>query len=552
MSLKKHALPITVALVVIAMHAPTLMFGRVDYDDLWLWADASPLRHLDGSTLATVFFEFDRHLRWPLGGEYLPVRDVAVALDMALWGSFEQGPHITQLVLFVAVVLGLGRLLIRFGVDDKVAWLGVLLWALHPLHVQSEAWLSERKGVLAAAFVVVLGHAWVRYRDNRSAGWLVLAVLAAIAGTWSKAPAMFAVAAMFSWDVIWLPAHRRRWIAAIVVGVATAIAAAPVYLIATEAHVVGIAEAGGDRDGRVATSLGAQGHYIESLVLVAPPHLTYPINTDGPSPVELGLGAASVVGSIAAAVWCVRRKRGKLALALLAWAWVWFLPIGHVLVPVHIVVADRFALLWAIAGCVGAAWLVCRLPARVQLAAGGLLVVVLGAATIRAQAAWTSSVELYRDACDANPRDADMCEGLVNSAYNAGDIQLAFDSVERAIAARPDQARLLTRKARLLADTGHLAEALEVAHTAAATDAASAMSYYAVLLLRAGRAAEALPWSERAARRHPELGDYQRTHTAVLVTLGRVREAVLFQAYACLFDPMPGDREQLQRLSARL
>jgi len=113
---------------------------------------------------------------------------------MALWGDHEQGFHVTQLACYALTVLALGGLLIRFGMPRDLAWLATLLWAIHALHVESVAWLSERKGVLASVFVLACGHAWIRYRRGGGPGWIAIATAAAVAGTWSKAPAMFAPA----------------------------------------------------------------------------------------------------------------------------------------------------------------------------------------------------------------------------------------------------------------------------------------------------------------------------------------------------------------------
>ena len=300
-----------VVAIAVAIYVPSLTFGRVDWDDKWLWSTESPLRHLDAATVHDVFFELDRTARHPFGSEYLPVRDLAVGVDMAVWGHDEHGPHATQLALFALTVLALGGLLVRFGVPPAVAWLATLLWAVHPIHVESVAWLSERKGVLAGLFFVVCGHAWVRYRDGRSRGWLVLAAVAAVAATWSKAPAMFGPVVLAAWDLLQLRASPRRWFAIGVIGLATALAALPVVLLATEAHVIGTAEEGGDRDGRLATAVGAQGHYVQSIVLARPLAMSYPINSDGPAPHDLALGALAVLGSAGGLAWWWRRQRAR-------------------------------------------------------------------------------------------------------------------------------------------------------------------------------------------------------------------------------------------------
>ena len=302
----------------LALYAPTLLFGRVELDDMWLWADDSPLRHLDGHVLHDVVLEM--HVRHPFGSEYLPVRDLLVAADMAVWGDSERGPHVTQWLLFGLVVWSLGTLLVRWRFPPRVAWLATVLWAAHPLGVQSVAWLSERKGLLAAVFVLACGHAWIRFRAGGTRWWLAASVLAAVCGVWSKAPAMFAAGVFAAWDLLLLDRGRRRWTQIAAVAAATALAAIPVLVVATHVGVVAESE-GGLEVGRAAAALGAQGHYVLGLVLARSPSLSYPIQTDGPGVLELAIGALALAGSIALVV---RRRGDRQAMAALAWAWIWF------------------------------------------------------------------------------------------------------------------------------------------------------------------------------------------------------------------------------------
>ncbi len=111
-----------VVAITVLVFVPTLGLGRVALDDLWLWSDDSPLRAPSAATLHHVWFELDAHARHDVGTEYLPVRDVVVAADMAVWGAHEQGFHATQLVLYAGTVLALGGLLIRFGLRRDLAW----------------------------------------------------------------------------------------------------------------------------------------------------------------------------------------------------------------------------------------------------------------------------------------------------------------------------------------------------------------------------------------------------------------------------------------------
>lgn len=522
-----------VALAVFAVFAPTLVFRRIAYDDMWLWGDDSPLRSLSGDTLRTIFFELDARARHPFGSEYLPVRDLLVAVDMAVWGGGERGPHLTQLVLYAATVYGMGRLLIAWGLRADIAWVGTLVWAIHPLHVESVAWLSERKGILAGLFCVLCGHAWIRYRRGGPWTWLALAMLSAVAGVWSKAPAMFVPPVFAIWDLVLLPAARRRWFAILGVGLATALAAAPVLAVARDIGVieneVELAE-----QSSVVRALGSQGHYVKGLVLLEQGSLSYDIQTDGAGASDLALGIALVVGSLALGWIC----RGRpWVVAMLAWMWLAFVPISHLFANVHILAADRYVYLWSLSACVGVAALVLRLSGTARLVVGGAVVCVLAVTTIRTEGAWASSTQLFARAHEISPGDPKACQNFAYTLYAAGEKARAFSVLERCVALRPDHPYILDSQARILATDGRLPEALRSSERAAASGRAGAMWYHATLLARAGRSAEALTFAERAARKNPTITQHVWTWAELLVENGRGDAAELLISSLLARDP---------------
>src|SRR5215475_3242177 len=142
-----------------AIYAPTLGRGLVSYDDPWLYRDNFVVAHPSTHALRAVFFELDPHspVRYALGAEYLPVRDLSVMLDVALWGEAYGGFHLTNLVIYLAAIALVFAMLDGFGVDRKIAGLAVLIWAIHPSHAESVAWLAERKGLLGALFAAAAG-----------------------------------------------------------------------------------------------------------------------------------------------------------------------------------------------------------------------------------------------------------------------------------------------------------------------------------------------------------------------------------------------------------
>src|SRR5262249_51827136 len=112
-----------------AIYAPTLARGLVTYDDPWLYQDNFVVGHPSWHALRVVFFDLDPHApeRYALGAEYLPVRDLSVMLDVALWGDAYGGFHLTNLLIYLASIALVFAVLDGFGVDRTIAGLAVLI-----------------------------------------------------------------------------------------------------------------------------------------------------------------------------------------------------------------------------------------------------------------------------------------------------------------------------------------------------------------------------------------------------------------------------------------
>ncbi len=121
---------------------------------------------LAGLTLDGVLWAF----RACEGGNWHPLTWITHMLDVQLFGLRPWGHHATNLALHVA-----STVLLLFGLDrlTRAFWPSALvaaLFALHPLHVESVAWVSERKDVLSAFFFMLVLLAYARYAENPSRG----------------------------------------------------------------------------------------------------------------------------------------------------------------------------------------------------------------------------------------------------------------------------------------------------------------------------------------------------------------------------------------------
>jgi len=294
---------ITALLLAAALYAPTLGRGLVNYDDLWLVRDNFLLHEGVLDAAPSIFFDTSSTTRFVLGAEYLPVRDLSIVLDHAVWGDWYPGYHLTNLGLYLGAILVWFAALTTLGLERRLTGLAILLWAIHPSHAESVAWVSERKGLLALLFCGLVMWGYARFRAGGKAPWLVLSLLAAVAAIWSKAPSAITIAALVGFELV-LPDRRVSWRRSLAgLGAIAAIAILafiPVVLTALNLAVV----ASTDRapGGPVATSLGLHGFYLELAAMAFRNAVSYPIATQGPSLLQIALGTLGLAACLAAIV----------------------------------------------------------------------------------------------------------------------------------------------------------------------------------------------------------------------------------------------------------
>jgi len=139
--------------------------------------------------------------------DYWPVTSSTLWLEWRVWGMNAAGNHVTNLVLHLTNAFLLWGLLRRLKVPG--AYLGVLLFALHPLNVESVAWITERKNLVAMLFFLLSIWAFLAAEDGDDARRI---------RRWSTASLIaFALAMLSKGSVVFLPlvllgivAWRRR------------------------------------------------------------------------------------------------------------------------------------------------------------------------------------------------------------------------------------------------------------------------------------------------------------------------------------------------------
>src|SRR6266481_7079916 len=175
------AIYMALAAITLAVFGQTIRYDFVNFDDDLYVYDSPVIKA--GLTIKGMLFAFVT----PHARNWHPLTTISHMLDYQLWGLNAAGHHATNVVLHTMAVLLLFMVLQQMtGVLWKSA-LVAALFAVHPLHVESVAWVSERKDVLSALFFFLMLGAYVRYvRAPCTGRYLLVAVLFG-AGLMSKA-----------------------------------------------------------------------------------------------------------------------------------------------------------------------------------------------------------------------------------------------------------------------------------------------------------------------------------------------------------------------------
>ncbi len=192
---REHAVPDTLAalalgLLVAVSYYPATQGGLV-WDDVVFTLTRSVE---DVSGIWKIWFE-PRSIEHE--GHYWPILYTTFWLEHKLWGFNPLGYHIVNLLLHVAVTLLLWRLLLRMAVPG--AWVVAAVFAVHPLHVESVAWVMGRKDLLASLFYLAVVLTYFRFVEHGHRGYYAQALVLFVLSLLSKSIAVTLPVSLLIW-----------------------------------------------------------------------------------------------------------------------------------------------------------------------------------------------------------------------------------------------------------------------------------------------------------------------------------------------------------------
>jgi tetratricopeptide (TPR) repeat protein len=381
-------------------------------DDVYLFRDVR-LAPLTAESLWKI-------LTQPFFANFHPVTTLTFALDRALYGTWVPGFHITQLAFYlagVAVVYFLFQRLLDWRAGALAA---AALFAVHPVHVESVAWLASRKDVVCLVFYTAALLAYVEYarsEGRRAWGAYAAALLLSAAAMLSKGYAVILPAAFVAYDLCFAGRITRR---RVLDKIPFAAVAAWAVLLTVRAQdrdsaLVRQAFAVGDRLWQLAKVFA---QYVAHTLVPVRLSAFYTSGVNGVVDAGAVLGAILLVALVAAFL-ALRRSRPEIAFGIA----LFLLPLATVMnmfFTLRIWMADRYLFLPTIGSSLALVALAAPRASRKGgprgaprrgastgriLAAVALIAVALYAAlTVARIGVWTSRVSLWSDTLRAELR----------------------------------------------------------------------------------------------------------------------------------------------------
>ena len=533
-------------LLVAASYFPALAAGFV-WDDEIL-AKAAPLHTWSG--LAQIWFTPRALL--PYEGHYWPLLYTTFWLEHKLWGLAPLGYHLVNLLLHSGVVLLLWRLLRRLEVPG--AWFAAAVFAVHPLHVESVAWVIGRKDILATVCYLAAVLAYIRFAEMRRWRHYLLAVALFVLGMLSKSIAITLPAALLLWH--WWRHGRvtmadcSRTLPFFLVGLGIVLAD---YVYYSSIEHIAFAYSPLERGLIAARALA---FYAGKLLWPAGLTGIYPRWEPGIGDLLAWGGAAGFAAAVAV-LWCGRRQLGRGPLAGVLFFAVALSPVlgfvdfGYMQFSF---VADRYQYLAGIgliAVVVAAVGRACQRglgalpehqtrPARLAIGvAGAAILAVSGLLTWNHAGIYRAPGTFFTHVIAHNPQARSAHYNLGNYLRDKGRYAEAHATYQIALELQPDKPNLLNNIGVLLEKQGRHEEAITRYREALRLDPQHLISMrnIAQVLTNQGRYAEGLAAAQKVIVHYP--GDAQAHHLigGLLSKQGRKEEAIARYREALRLNP---------------
>ena len=433
--------------------------------------------------------------------QYYPLLHTAFWFEHQLWGDAPVGYHLINVLWHATSTCLLASILRRLAIPGAV--LAAMVFALHPVCVESVAWISEQKNTLSTVFCLAAVHAWLRFEDERRPARYVGASLWFLAALLTKTVTATLPAALLV--VAWWRHGRLSWrgdVRPLLPWLALG-AAAGLGTAWFESEQIG---ASGDAFTLGAVERGllagrAVWFYLGKLLWPVDLTFFYPRWTIDAAIAWQWLFPIAALLLLAGLAWWCRHDRAPLAAALL-YGGTLFPVLGFVNVYPFLFsyVADHFQYLASIglitfaAAAATRGFALLKWPRRSGPAMAAGVLVILGGLTWRQSGMYRDVVVLYETTLARNPASWVAHLNLGSALDEAGQTEASLPHLQRALQLKPDHPETLNSLGNVLN--------------------------------RLGRSSEALPLLEKAVQIQPRFADAHNTLGVSLMALGRIENGM--------------------------
>ena len=488
------------AYLVLITFSPTLFAGFINLDDSSYIIQNSHVT--SGLSLANFQWSFTDTST----GQWIPLTWLSLMLDSSLFGAGAQGYHLDNVILHTAGSIVLMLALHQATGSVARSFLAAALFAMHPLRVESVAWVVERKDVLAGLFASAALWAYVRYaRTGRRRHYLLCCLAYAL--SLAAKPALAAGLPAVLWLLDYWPLRRLKLtVRSMLTHAAEKLPLAALTVFSTIATLVANAA--------LPHPPGAMGpvvpgiwlrlenlpiaccRYLLRMVWFGNLAVYYPM-PPSISPLAVA-GCAVLILALCVIAFAIRRRRPWVTVG-----WFWFaialLPMsGIAYAGVPVALADRFTYFPSIGLAIAAAWSVPVAASRLRADIVAVTVVLLALCSfsviqcfyfIDSDALWSHAEQVI------GPNWLSQFS-LGESAAARGDpdsLKLAEDHYARSVELHPNFPYARARYALLLASRGEDAESLRQCGIALSQDPRLALAHEVrgIALGHQGKLAEA-------------------------------------------------------------
>jgi hypothetical protein len=541
---------LALAIITIAAYAPVRHFRFVGLDDP-SYVSENPFV-LNGLTWVDVEWAFGLRVNF-----WMPATWISYMAEVSLHGVRPGWFHVTNVALHLAGTVTLFAWLVRAtGARGRSAFVAAM-FAVHPLHVESVAWITERKDVLSTLFWWLATGAYVAYAHRPAWTRYALVVALFVLGMMAKPMLVTLPATLLLLDLwplrriapgatlaAWWPLIREKLPLAAIAAVLSAVAvvAQGTALSSTTAMPMAL---------RVPNVLVSYATYLGKTFWPAGLAAFYPFDPSPPAWLIVAGALILVAGSIIA-LRSIRRR------PYVTVGWFWYV---GTLVPVIGIVqvgafarADRFTYVPLVGLFMVIAWGAAelaergRLPRTVLPAAAVALTLACAVATRQQVWWWQDTVTLWQRVAHVllgqdDQRAQDMVVAMLRSQGRLSEIAehpgAAAPAPQAVPPPSPDMAVVHSNKGAALASRGQIAEALLEFQEAVRLrpDFAEAQDNLGLALAQLGRVDEAIPYFTEAARLRPDMAVAHMHLGIACATTGRLDQAKRELTEAVRLDP---------------